>query len=112
MKSETQINELVYSLHITPRYLGCRYLCYALKLCMENEDYLLRVWKWLYPEVATKFNTSRSNVEHNIRTAIISGWKKGGSNRFQELCTYKLNSIPSNNELLCILVNYLHSTES
>lgn len=109
MKKEIQINELVYSLYITPRYLGCRYLCYALELCMQNEDYLLRIWKWLYPEIAEKFNTSRSNVEHNIRTAIIAGWKKGGKNRLQELCTYKLTSIPTNNEFLCILVNYLRN---
>lgn len=40
---ETEIYFLLHSLGIGAKYRGFRYLAYGIALCMEDEDYLLRV---------------------------------------------------------------------
>lgn len=49
---ETEIYFLLHSLGIGAKYRGFRYLAYGIALCMEDEDYLLRVSKTLYPKIA------------------------------------------------------------
>ena len=49
---ETEIYFLLHSLGIGAKYRGFRYLAYGIALCMEDEDYLLRVSKTLYPNVS------------------------------------------------------------
>ena len=46
---ETKIYFLLHSLGIGAKYRGFRYLAYGIALCMEDEDYLLRVSKTLDP---------------------------------------------------------------
>ena len=67
---ETEIYFLLHSLGIGAKYRGFRYLAYGIALCMEDEDYLLRVSKTLYPKIAQTFQVSSSCVERDIRTAI------------------------------------------
>ena len=69
---ETEIYFLLHSLGIGAKYRGFRYLAYGIALCMEDEDYLLRVSKTLYPKIAQTFQVSSSCVERDIRTAISS----------------------------------------
>ena len=52
---ETEIYFLLHSLGIGAKYRGFRYLAYGIALCMEDEDYLLRVSKTLYPKIAQTF---------------------------------------------------------
>ena len=66
---ETEIYFLLHSLGIGAKYRGFRYLAYGIALCMEDEDYLLRVSKTLYPKIAQTFQVSSSCVERDIRTA-------------------------------------------
>ena len=42
---EQKIEYLIRSLGIGATYRGYRYLSYGIKLCLENEDYLLSVSK-------------------------------------------------------------------
>ena len=65
---------LLSSLGIRTTLKGFRYLQYALELCMQDEDYLLLVYKWLCTDVASHFHTSQNNVEHCIRTAVANCW--------------------------------------
>ena len=60
---ETKIYFLLHSLGIGAKYRGFRYLAYGIALCMEDEDYLLRVSKTLYPKIAQTFQVSSSCVE-------------------------------------------------
>ena len=74
---ETEIYFLLHSLGIGAKYRGFRYLAYGIALCMEDEDYLLRVSKTLYPKIAQTFQVSSSCVERDIRTAISVCWTRG-----------------------------------
>ena len=72
-----KISNLLLSLGIPSTRLGHHYLCYALELCLRDEDYLLAVYKLLYVDVARHFNTTRDNVEHCMRTAVSCCWDRG-----------------------------------
>ena len=53
---ETEIYFLLHSLGIGAKYRGFRYLAYGIAFMMEDEDYLLRVSKTLYPKIAQTFS--------------------------------------------------------
>ena len=68
--------ELLYRLGISPHYKGFFHTAYAVSLCMEQQDRLLLVTKWLYPDVAKKYGTNWKAAERNIRTASAIAWKR------------------------------------
>ena len=101
------ISHLLLSLGIPSTRLGHRYLCYALELCLKDEDYLLSVYKLLYVDVARHFNTSRENVEHCMRTAISCCWDRGNRDLLVSLAAYPLNDKPATGAFLDILYHHL-----
>ena len=59
--------DLLYQLGISANYKGFFHAAYAVSLCMERQDRLLLVTKWLYPDVAKRYRTNWKAVERNIR---------------------------------------------
>ncbi len=106
MKSE-EIKHLIHSLGINATYRGYRYLCYAVELAMKDEDYLLCISKWLYPEIAAKYETTVNGVERNIRTVITVCWERGNRKLLDHISAYPLTSKPSTGEFIDILITYL-----
>lgn len=102
-----EINNLIFRLGIRSTYKGFYYLQYALYLCMHDERYLLSVYKSLYIDVAKKYNTSRDNVEHCIRTVISSCWYKGNRTFLVQIAGYPMTQKPANGEFIDILYHYL-----
>lgn len=100
-------SELLLKLGIHRTCLGYRYLSFILQLCLENEDYLLRITS-LYEETGKRFNTAPVNVESCIRNAITVCWDRGNKNYLNEIAFYDLERKPSNSEFLDIL--YCHLT--
>lgn len=98
---------LLLDLGIRSTIRGFHFLLYALKLCLQNEDYLLSVYKDLYVDVAIRFGTTRDNVEHCVRTAVSSCWYKGNRNLLNRITGYELKHKPANGEFIDILYNYL-----
>lgn len=70
------IYNLLYKLGISANYKGFSHTAYAVSLCMEQQERLRLVTKWLYPEVAKKYGTNWKAVERNIRTASATAWKR------------------------------------
>ena len=52
------ITTLMSSLGIRSTLKGFHYVRFGLELCMENEDYLLFVYKVLYTKIAEKYGTT------------------------------------------------------
>ena len=67
---EPEIEYLIRSLGIGATYRGYAYLIYGTRLCLSDENYLLFVSKYLYPDIARHYNTTSYSVERNIRTVI------------------------------------------
>ena len=60
----------------TANYRGFSYTAYAVLLCVQQQDRLLLVTKWLYPDVAKRYGTNWKAVERNIRTVITVVWEQ------------------------------------
>lgn len=73
--ANTEICDLLYQLGISANYKGFLHTAYAVSLCVEQQDRLLLVTKWLYPDVARKYGTNWKAVERNIRTVSTIAWK-------------------------------------
>ena len=57
---EPEIEYLIRSLGIGATYRGYEYLIYCIRLCLSDENYLLFVSKYLYPDIARHYNLSSS----------------------------------------------------
>ena len=104
---DREIELLIRSLGINATYRGYRYLCYGIKLCLEDEDYLLCISKLLYPEIARIFHTSSSSVERDIRTVIRVCWERGNLTLLQEIALHPILIRPTSSEFLDILTAHL-----
>ena len=71
----SEIYDLLYRLGVTANYTGFFYITYAVLLCAERPDRLLLVTKWLYPEVAKRYDTNWKAVERNIRITVSLAWE-------------------------------------
>lgn len=105
--NEQNIEYLIRSLGIGATYRGYRYLNYGIKLCLEDEDYLLSVSKLLYPQIAKYYNTTCYSVERDIRTVIKVCWERGNKRLLQEIALRPLNVRPSSSEFLDILTAHV-----
>ena len=103
------IHKLVFRLGIRSTYQGFRYLCHALYLCQQDEDYLLAIYKRLYLDIAQHYKVSRDSVEHCIRTVVTICWEKGNKDFLIEMAGYELMQKPTNSEFIDILHHYLKS---
>ena len=74
---EPEIEYLIRSLGIGATYRGYEYLIYGIRLCLSDENYLLFVSKYLYPDIARHYNTTSYSVERDIRTVIRVCWENG-----------------------------------
>ncbi len=104
---ERNIEHLVRSLGIGATYRGYHYLNYGIKLCLENENYLLFVSRSLYPQIAERFDTSCGSVERSLRTVINVCWEQGNRQLLQEIALHPLSNRPTSSEFLDILTAHL-----
>ncbi len=106
-----KITNLIHALGIHATYRGYHYLCYALQLCLEDENYILFVWKWLYNDIAAHYGKSRSSVEHALRTVVAACWNYGNRNLLHKIAGYHLEQCPTVGEFISILIHHLESQE-
>ncbi|MCI8690661.1 MAG: sporulation protein [Oscillibacter sp.] len=104
MNSMSDIYDLLYRLGVTANYTGFFHTAYAVALCIEQPDRLLLVTKWLYPEVAKRYDTKWSAVERNIRTTCDIIWREKRS-LLETLAQRPLLQKPRPAQLLAILVS-------
>lgn len=102
----SEIYDLLYRLGLTANYTGFFHLAYAVRLCATEQDRLLLVTKWVYPEVARQYRTSWKAVERNIRTAGAVIWKQNRG-LLEKLARHPLMEKPRNTRLLAILTSSL-----
>ena len=101
------ITTLLLTLSDRQRIGGFYYLRHALKLCLQDEDYLLFVYKRLYVDIAKEFRVSRDSVEHCMRTTITYCWNNGNRDFLCGIAKYPLLSKPTNSEFIDILYHHL-----
>ena len=102
-----EIEKLVRSLGIGATYRGYKYLCHAVFLCLQDEDYLLGVSKSLYPKIAAAYQATYCSVERDLRTVISVCWERGNRQLLDFIALYPLESKPTTGEFIDILTGYV-----
>lgn len=99
---EIAINEVLYSLGISAKIKGFRYLREAIRLVVEKPEIINNVTRVLYPMVAERFNSNPHSVERDMRYAVKLAWDKGNVEMFQSYpgCVIKSPQRPTNSEFI------------
>ena len=92
------IERFLFYCRIAPRYKGYHYLRYAIQILSEMED-MYCLTKDIYPQIARKFNTSTTVVEHNIRTVANKLFHEH-KDILKALFGYDLTKRPSNSQFI------------
>ena len=108
MVSSNALHNLLCRLGITANYMGFLYTACAVELCARQPERLQLVTKWVYSEVASRYQTNWKAVERHIRAASGMAWER---NRplLEELAGRPLPQRPYAAQLLAILANSLYA---
>lgn len=103
-------SNLLQRLGVSENYIGFRYAAYAVALCAANQDRLLLVTKWLYPDIANRFGTNPSCVERDLRTVITVAWERNPV-LLAAFTHCPENHKPSCSQFIAALAYYLRSND-
>ena len=100
------IQSALRSLNVTGKYKGFRYTGTALKLILEDEDWLTNLSRKLYPHIADQYQCTPKSVEDDIRYVSHKVWKVHQTvlEKISKRTWYKA---PSNIEFLTMIYNYI-----
>ena len=75
---EFEISNLLSSLGLSPKHSGYAYLRHCILNIVLNNGIISSLNTEQYPIVASTFKTNTTNVERNIRNAILQAWERYG----------------------------------
>lgn len=103
------IVRLLKKVGIPPHFSGYEYLEEAVRMCYKDNTYLKGITRRLYPEIARKFDTTKSRVERAIRHSVEYAFENGSMEMNKEIFTTIPNSKgkPTNSNVIATLVEYL-----
>lgn len=103
---DKKIEQILYSMGLTPNYKGYRQLAQVLQIAVEEPEALEAVTKRLYPAAARKCGTNWKAVERNIRTMIGIAWQTAPE-QLERLSGYCLERRPRPAQFLAFLTYHL-----
>lgn len=107
---ESQITNLLHEVGIPAHIKGYTYLRTGILQTFHNPDYIGRITKLLYPEIAKRYKTTGSRVERAIRHAIEVAWTRGNIDTIDEIFGYTISASkakPTNSEFIAMMADYL-----
>lgn len=113
MITEFKIADILKTLGTPVSLKGYKYIKYAIKLILQNENHADNIIR-LYALVASKYDTTASRVERNIRHVIETAWDRGDVTTQRKLFGYTIDSNkgkPTNAEFMCTVADWLNMIE-
>ena len=107
---EKRITNLLHEVGIPAHIKGYSYLRTGILQTYKNPDYIGRITKVLYPEIAQKYKTTGSRVERAIRHAIEVAWTRGNIDVIDEIFGYTISASkakPTNSEFIAMISDHL-----
>lgn len=108
---DSKITNIMHRIGIPAHIKGYTFIREAIKMVVDNENYLGAVTKELYPEIAKKYNTTPSRVERAMRHAIEVAWGRGSNDLIKQLFGYTLipsnKQKPTNSEFIAVVADKL-----
>ena len=107
---QISITKILHELGIPSHIKGYQYIRDGVSLLFENPDMIGGITKELYPELASKFDTTVSRVERAIRHAIEVSWNRGNWDLMEEIFGNSVDidkAKPTNSEFIVTVADKL-----
>jgi len=109
-KLEISITRMLHELGMPSHIKGYQYIRDGIVMIYNNPDIIGGITKELYPDVATKYNTTVSRVERAIRHAIEVSWNRGNWDLMEEIFGHSVDidkAKPTNSEFIVTIADKL-----
>ncbi|MDD3341855.1 MAG: sporulation transcription factor Spo0A [Bacilli bacterium] len=104
------ITKILHQLGIPSHIKGYQYIREGIGIIFERPETIGGITKELYPELASKFNTTVSRVERAIRHAIEVSWNRGDWDLMEEIFGHSVDidkAKPTNSEFIVTIADKL-----
>lgn len=109
-KLEISITRMLHELGMPSHIKGYQYIRDGIIMIYNNPEIIGGITKELYPDVATKHNTTVSRVERAIRHAIEVSWNRGNWDLMEEIFGHSVDidkAKPTNSEFIVTIADKL-----
>ena len=107
---QISISRMLHELGMPSHIKGYQYIREAISMVYDNPEIVGGITKELYPELATKFDTTVSRVERAIRHAIEVSWNRGDWDLMEDVFGHSVDidkAKPTNSEFIVTLADKL-----
>ena len=107
---EALVTNIIHEVGVPAHIKGYQYLREAIMMVVNDIDVINQITKQLYPEIASKYNTTPSRVERAIRHAIEVAWGRGQTDTVENIFGYTISAAkgkPTNSEFIAMIADKL-----
>jgi len=107
---EISLTKMLHELGMPAHIKGYQYIREGILMIYNNPEIIGGITKELYPDVATKYNTTVSRVERAIRHAIEVSWNRGSWDLMEEIFGHSVDidkAKPTNSEFIVTIADKL-----
>lgn len=107
---QISISRTLHELGMPSHIKGYQYIREAISMVYDNPEIVGGITKELYPELATKFDTTVSRVERAIRHAIEVSWNRGDWDLMEDVFGHSVDidkAKPTNSEFIVTVADKL-----
>ena len=107
---QISITKVLHELGIPSHIKGYQYIREGISIIYERPDVIGGITKELYPELASKFDTTVSRVERAIRHAIEVSWNRGSWELMEDIFGHSVDidkAKPTNSEFIVTIADKL-----
>lgn len=107
---QVSITKILHELGIPSHIKGYQYIREGIGIIYERPETIGGITKELYPELATKFDTTVSRVERAIRHAIEVSWNRGSWDLMEDIFGHSVDidkAKPTNSEFIVTIADKL-----
>lgn len=107
---QVSITKILHELGIPSHIKGYKYIREGVSIIFERPETIGGITKELYPELASKFDTTVSRVERAIRHAIEVSWNRGDWELMEEIFGHSVDidkAKPTNSEFIVTVADKL-----
>lgn len=107
---QISITKMLHELGMPSHIKGYQYIREGIDMIYNDPSLIGGITKELYPELATKFDTTVSRVERAIRHAIEVSWNRGNWDYMEELFGHSVDidkAKPTNSEFIVTVADKL-----
>ena len=107
---QIHVSKMLHDLGIPSHITGYQYIREGITLVYNNPDLIGGITKELYPDIASKYDTTVSRVERAIRHAIEVSWNRGDWDLMEEIFGNSVDidkAKPTNSEFIVTVADKL-----